>query len=104
MKPESFYILFDVFDDIAANFRYDFLLWEIKSMELDFEGFNMFTESDDTSEISEEIGENFGFVEMSIPETFDLYVSDISHSCFFYIISELFKFGITAEEVSMSDM
>ncbi len=67
MKPKSFDILFDVFYDIAANFRYDFLLRKIKSMKLDFKGFDMFTESDDSSEISEEIGENFGFVKVSIP-------------------------------------
>lgn len=67
MKPKSFDILFDVFYDIAANFRYDFLLRKIKSMKLDFKGFYMFAESDDSSEISKKIGENFGFVKVSIP-------------------------------------
>lgn len=66
MKPKSFDILFDVFYDIAANFRYDFLLRKIKSMKLDFKGFDMFAESDDSSEISKKIGENFGFVKVSI--------------------------------------
>lgn len=66
MKPKGFDILFDVFNDIAANFRDDFLLREIESMKFDFKGFDMFTESDDSSEVSEEIGENFGFVKVSI--------------------------------------
>ena len=66
MEPKSFNILFDIFNDIAANFRYDFLLREIKSMKLDFKSFDVFTESDDSSEISEEIGENFRLVKMSV--------------------------------------
>lgn len=66
MEPKSFDILFDVFNDVAANFRDDFLLREIESMKFNFKGFDMFTESDDSSEVSEEIGENFRFVKVSI--------------------------------------
>lgn len=66
MKPESFDIFLDIFDNIAANFRDYFLLREIKSMELYFESFDMFTESDDSSEVSKEIGEYFRFVKMPI--------------------------------------
>jgi hypothetical protein len=66
MKPESFDIFLDIFNNIAANFRDYFLLREIKSMKLYFESFDMFTESDDSSEVSKEIGEYFRFVKMPI--------------------------------------
>lgn len=66
MKPESFDIFLDIFDNIAANFRDYFLLREIESMKLYFESFDMFTESDDSSEVSKEIGEYFRFVKMPI--------------------------------------
>lgn len=64
----------------------------------------MFTEGDNTSEVGEEIGEYFGFVKMSVSKTFNLNISDISHSGFFDIISELFEFGVTTKEISVPDV
>jgi hypothetical protein len=104
MKPESLNVLLDVFDNVAANFGQNFLLRQIESMELDFEGFDVFAEGDDTSEVGEKVGEDFGFVEMAITETLNFDVSDVGHACFLNIIGELLEFDGASEEISVTDV
>lgn len=71
-------------------------------MQLDFQSFDVFAESDNAPDISEKVGENFGFVEVTISKTLNLDVCDIGHSSFLDIISKFLKFGATAEKVGMA--
>jgi hypothetical protein len=104
VEPQNLYILFDVFNDIVAYFGENFLFGQIKSMQLNFQSFDMFAKGNNSSKISEKVREDLRLIKVSIAKTLYLNIGNISHSCLLNIIGELFKLRAASKKISISDV